>query len=281
MWGLLPIYWKLLDSIHPFEILANRIIFSAIFVAILIICSGQFKSFIADCKFIFSNSRRILILIAASIFIAINWGTFIWAVNTGHILFSSMGYYINPLASVLLGIIFLREKLNSYQIAAVIFSAAGAVSMLIQLGEFPWISFVLAFSFAFYGLMKKMLLVSAFTTIMLESLLLSPIMIFYEYYLSISNNCVYQNINLSNFLLLAASGIATAIPLIFFSAGAKKLQLKIVGFLQYISPTLSLFIGIFIYKESFTAAHFIAFGLIWIGIIIFSISQIKENNNAQ
>jgi len=276
IWGVLPIYWKLLSFITPFEILANRFIHSFIFVGILILCMGKGKVFISEFKFIITSKKRLLAWIAASVMITINWGVYIWAVNSGHILSTSMGYYINPLVSVIFGIIFLRERLDIWQLTAVILSAIGVMSMIWQIGQFPWISILIAMSFAIYGLIKKILPVSAITSIMLESALILPFMLFYEYYLSIDGNSIYQTISFHHLLLLLLSGIATATPLLLFTAGAKILPLKVMGFLQYFSPTITLLIGIFIYKEDFTSAHLLAFGLIWIGLAIFSISQIKK-----
>jgi chloramphenicol-sensitive protein RarD len=177
------------------------------------------------------------------------------------------------LVSVLLGIIFLKEKLNLAQGAAFFLSALGVLNMVLSVGGFPWISLTLAFSFGFYGLIKKLLPISAISSIALETAMLMPIMLLYEFYLASNSASVYQNISLGNFLLLLGSGIVTATPLMLFSASTRFLSLKALGFLQYMSPTLSMIIGIFVYKESFTFAHFISFGLIWLGLAIFSASQ--------
>jgi chloramphenicol-sensitive protein RarD len=276
-WGILPIYWKCLSFISPLEILANRFILSVIFVAIVIVASGKTKFFLSESKFIFTNLKRTLALIGASFAIAINWGTFIWAVNSGHILSASFGYYMNPIVSVLLGIFILKEKLNVYQAIAFALSGCGVLNMLWQLGQFPYISLVLAISFGFYGLIKKLLPVSVLTTIMLESALLTPLMLGYEYYLANQNLSAYQSTTGINLFLLLCAGAITAIPLMLFTAGAKRLPLKVMGFLQYISPTMTMILGIFVYKETFNTAYLISFCFIWLGLIIFSTTSLRNS----
>ena len=280
LWGILPFYWKMLSFITPFEILANRFIHSFIFALVLIFFTSNKSDFLSECKFIFSNHKRILALIAASLSITTNWGLYIWAVNSNHIISASLGYYINPLVSVLLGIIFLKEKLNLAQGIAFFLSALGVLNMVWGAGGFPWISLVLAFSFGFYGLIKKILPVSAISSIAIETAMIMPIMLLYEFYLASKSASVYQNISPGYFLLLLGSGIVTATPLMLFSAAARLLSLKALGFLQYMSPTLSMIIGIFVYKETFTFAHFISFGLIWLGLAVFSFSQFGSNHKA-
>jgi chloramphenicol-sensitive protein RarD len=279
IWGILPVYWKLLSFATPFEILASRFIYSVIFVAIIILISGKTKLFLSECIFIFTNFKRTLCLIAASLTIGINSGAYIWAVNSGQILASSLGYYINPLISVMIGVVYLKEKLNIWQAIAFALSAIAVMNMLWQLGEFPWVALVLAITFAIYGLIKKFLKVSVLTSILLEALLLSPIMLAYEYYLGLNQISAYQNENMAHILILISAGAATAIPLMLFSAGAKRLPLKVMGFLQYLSPTLSMLIGIFIYSESFTNTLAVSFGLIWAGLLIFSVPQITKKHD--
>ena len=222
----------MLSFITPFEILANRFIHSFIFALVLIFFTSNKSDFLSECKFIFSNHKRILALIAASLSITTNWGLYIWAVNSNHIISASLGYYINPLVSVLLGIIFLKEKLNLAQGIAFFLSALGVLNMVWGAGGFPWISLVLAFSFGFYGLIKKILPVSAISSIAIETAMIMPIMLLYEFYLASKSASVYQNISPGYFLLLLGSGIVTATPLMLFSAAARLLSLKALGFLQ-------------------------------------------------
>ncbi len=276
LWGILPIYWKTLGSVQAFEILSNRFIWSCVFVWVLIIASGKVKSFLAETQSILSNRQQSLAMLAAAVTISFNWGLFIWAVNDGRIVETSMGYYINPLVSIVFGVFFLKERLNTWQMAAVGCAVIGVGTMVWNLGQLPWVSVSLAMSFALYGLIKKCLAVTTMTSIMLETLLITPLAIAYEYYLSLEGVSAYQTASTGMLIMLACAGIVTATPLLFFTAGAKLLPLKIVGFLQYIAPTISLLIGVFLYKESFTSVHMVAFGWIWFGLFLFTISQVKR-----
>ncbi|MDR0486487.1 MAG: EamA family transporter RarD [Elusimicrobiota bacterium] len=275
LWGVLPIYWKQMLHISSFEILANRFIWSAVFTAFLIFISGQRGIFLAETKIILKSYRKILVLCAASILIVFNWGIFIYAVNDGQITATSMGYYINPLVSVLLAVVFLKEKLNKRQVCAVLFAICGIIFMVWHFKTLPWISLVLAFTFAFYGLIKKQLALSAMTSIFYESFLMTPFAALYEYFLSAKGG-IYSVLTLRDLLLLIGCGAVTAIPMLFFTAGAKRISLKMLGFMQYIAPTISLLIGIFIYKEVFTIVHIISFGCIWAGVLLFTLSQGAE-----
>jgi chloramphenicol-sensitive protein RarD len=264
-----------MTHINSIEILANRFIWSFVFVGLLILISGQKKYILSESKLIFSSFKKSLVLMIASLTMVCNWGVFIFAVNSGQIVATSMGYYINPMISVMFGVIFLKEKLNELQIVAVSLALLGICIMIYNFGQLPWISLVLAISFALYGLIKKQLQVSALTSIFLESLFITPIALIYEYHLSFKGG-IYGHLELIDLLLLAGSGAVTAIPLLFFTASAKKLLLITIGFLQYIAPSLTLLLGVLLYKESFTLVHISAFSCIWVGIIIFSLSQIRN-----
>lgn len=180
LWGILPIYWKTLGVVQAFEILSNRFIWSCVFVWILIIASGRVKSFLAETQDIFTNPKQALAMLAAAITISFNWGLFIWAVNDGRIVETSMGYYINPLVSIVFGVFFLKERLDNWQMAAVICAVIGVGTMVWNLGQLPWVSVSLAVSFALYGLIKKCLSVTTMTSIMLETLLITPLALAYE-----------------------------------------------------------------------------------------------------
>ncbi len=277
LWGILPVYWKLLEGVSAFEILANRFVWSAVFVFILLAVSKKLGTFVSESKFIFSNCRNAAAMLMAAVVISFNWGIFIWAVESGKIVESSMGYYINPLVSVLFGMVFLKERLDKLQWLAVACAACGIAIMIIKNGSLPWVSVSLAVTFAVYGLLKKLIPVSALTSILWETLLITPVALGYIYYLSTEQLCTYQSGNSLYIALLMGAGIVTATPLILFTAGAKLLPLKIVGFLQYISPTISLLLGIFVYHESFTFTHILAFSCIWIGLVFFTWSQIKSH----
>lgn len=277
LWGILPVYWKALELVSPFEILSSRFMWSCVFVFLLIIFQKKWLLFTKEVKQVFSNVKTGAAMVAAGITISFNWGTFIWAVNNGHIVETSMGYYINPLVSILFAVVFLRERLDKMQLAAITCAFIGVVSMVYSFGKIPWVSLTLAFTFALYGLLKKILPVSALTSIMLETLLITPLALLYEYSLWQQGVSFYASENLQVIMMLTGAGVVTAIPLLLFTAGARLLPLKIIGFLQYISPTLTLLIGVFVYNEAFTASHLMAFGWIWAALLLFIVSQLRSN----
>lgn len=277
LWGILPVYWKVLEIVSPFEILSSRFMWSCVFVFLLIIFQKKWPLFTKEVKQVFSNVKTGAAMVAAGITISFNWGTFIWAVNNGHIVETSMGYYINPLVSILFAVVFLRERLDKMQLAAITCAFIGVASMVYSFGKIPWVSLTLAFTFALYGLLKKILPVSALTSIMLETLLITPLALVYEYSLWQQGVSFYASENLQVIMMLTGAGVVTAIPLLLFTAGARLLPLKIIGFLQYISPTLTLLIGVFVYNEAFTASHLLAFGWIWAALLLFIVSQLRSN----
>lgn len=277
LWGILPVYWKALELVSPFEILSSRFMWSCVFVFLLIIFQKKWPLFAKEVKQVFSNVKTGAAMAAAGITISFNWGTFIWAVNNGHIVETSMGYYINPLVSILFAVVFLRERLDKMQLAAITCAFIGVASMVYSFGKIPWVSLTLAFTFALYGLLKKILPVSALTSIMLETLLITPLALVYEYSLWQQGVSFYASGNLQVIMMLTGAGVVTAIPLFLFTAGARLLPLKIIGFLQYISPTLTLLIGVFVYNEAFTASHLLAFGWIWAALLLFIVSQLRSN----
>lgn len=277
LWGILPVYWKTLELVSPFEILSSRFMWSCVFVFLLIIFQKKWLLFTKEVKQVFSNVKTGAAMVAAGITISFNWGTFIWAVNNGHIVETSMGYYINPLVSILFAVVFLRERLDKMQLAAITCAFIGVASMVYSFGKIPWVSLTLAFTFALYGLLKKILPVSALTSIMLETLLITPLALVYEYSLWQQGVSFYASGNLQVIMMLTGAGVVTAIPLLLFTAGARLLPLKIIGFLQYISPTLTLLIGVFVYNEAFTASHLLAFGWIWAALLLFIVSQLRSN----
>lgn len=277
LWGILPVYWKALELVSPFEILSSRFMWSCVFVFLLIIFQKKWPLFTKEVKHVFSNVKTGAAMAAAGITISFNWGTFIWAVNNGHIVETSMGYYINPLVSILFAVVFLRERLDKMQLAAITCAFIGVASMVYSFGKIPWVSLTLAFTFALYGLLKKILPVSALTSIMLETLLITPLALVYEYSLWQQGVSFYASGNLQVIMMLTGAGVVTAIPLLLFTAGARLLPLKIIGFLQYISPTLTLLIGVFVYNEAFTASHLLAFGWIWAALLLFIVSQLRSN----
>lgn len=276
LWGVLPIYWKLLQHVEAMEILANRFLWSAVFVFLLLLATGKLNIFMQETKAIFSMKKTACCMVLAAIMISFNWGIFIWAVEAGRIVETSMGYYISPLMNVLFGVVFLRERLAKLQIAAVSCAAVGIGVIIVHNGGLPWVALTLPLTFAFYGLLKKIIIAQPMTSILLETLLISPLAAGYLYYLSINGGTVYQSCDMNTLLLLAGAGAVTATPMLLFTACARKLPLNIVGFLQYISPSISLMIGVLIYGEPFTGTTATAFGCIWAGLALFIWSQIRR-----
>jgi chloramphenicol-sensitive protein RarD len=269
-WGFLPIYWKLLKDIPAVEILAHRIFWS------FLLMGGIFlwKNNIAVIKETVKDRRNIRNVLLCSFFITINWGTYIWAVNSNMILESSMGYYINPLMVVLLGMTVLKEKLNVIQYISIGFAVAGVTIMTIQFGQIPWVSLLIAATFALYGLFKKLLRVDSLVGMVLETTTIMPLALGYIMFKLVSGQSALYSVSLSTLVILLFSGAATAIPLLWYAMGAARVKFATLGFLQYISPTISLIIGIFVYGEEFTSTHLLSFSFIWIGLIIYSFSNI-------
>ncbi|NHA35931.1 EamA family transporter RarD [Staphylococcus schleiferi] len=274
MWGTLPLYWTLIRGIDATETLMFRIVLSLIFMVILIPLIGQQKQVYQDFSNLIAKPLKLFIIILAGYVVAVNWGTFIFAVNSGYVLQTSLGYYINPLVSILLAMIFFKERFNRLERLAILFAALGVVYMTIKVGEFPVISLLLAFSFGIYGLLKKLVPMPAVSSITIESLATAPMALIYLIYLGQTSG-LSVGINTSSFWLLF-SGAVTAIPLLAFSEGAIRIPLSLMGFIQYIGPTLIFILGIFVFKEPFNMDQFITFCFIWTGILIYVISQLLK-----
>mgnify|MGYP001953563228 CR=1 FL=1 len=275
LWGVMPIYWKLIDGATSGEILAHRIVWSFVFMLIILLFTRSYKLLNTDLKAMFKAPKRLVIITVASIVITINWYTFIWAVDHGHVIQASLGYYINPLISVLLGIIFLKEKLSMWQVISVLLALVGVFIMTFQAGVFPWISLILAVSFGLYGLLKKKVQLSAMTGLTIETLIITPFALIYLIFI---DGNAGQSFNLDKpglALLLMGAGVITAIPLLLFATGANRISLAMIGFFQYIAPTLMLILGTLLYHEAFDKEHLFSFILIWISLVLFTLSRTK------
>lgn len=268
-WGLLPLYWKLLDKIPSDQILAHRIFWSFIFVLGIITFTSRWN----DLKSILSNRKNVILIFFSSMVISINWFTYIWAVNSNHVVEASMGYFINPLLVILLGVIVLKEKLNILQYLALVLACIGVIVIAVQYGKIPWIALTLAVSFSIYGLIKKTFIIDSILALALETIILTPLALAFLIFKQMKGIGVFGVIPFSTLIILMLSGVATATPLLWFAKGAKRVKMSTMGFLQYISPTLSLILGIFVFKEPFTKTHFISFSFIWIALIVYSISK--------
>lgn len=265
-WGLLPLFWKLLDDVDAIQILACRVIFSLILIWIVLALQGKanWPRLLAD-----RRSRRSLFVSAA--FITVNWGLYIWSVNSGHTVDASLGYYINPLVNVLLGLVFFRERLKPLQWVAFALAAAGVILLTVRTGGVPWIALTLAFTFGFYGFAKKAAGIDSLQALGAETLIIAPVAIAYLAFRHVAGAGAFQGPPLRS-ALLAASGLVTAVPLYWFARGAKLLPLSLMGFVQYVSPTLQLAAGVFIFGEAFPASRLTAFALVWAGLLAYSLS---------
>ncbi|TFE01153.1 EamA family transporter RarD [Jeotgalibacillus salarius] len=275
LWGLLPLYWKFVQHVSADEILANRIFWSFWFMLVLLIATKQFNHFKTEALSLFKRPKLLAALVTASVLISINWFVYIWAVNSEQMVEASLGYYINPLVSVLLGVFVLKEVLSKAQVLSFILALIGVLILTISYGSFPWIAFALAFSFGLYGLVKKMLRVNAAIGLTLETMTIMPIALLYLGYLQQTEVLSILHVSLSTDLLLIGAGAVTAIPLLLFANGAQRIPLFMVGFLQYIAPTLTLILGVFLYGEPFTAIDLISFIFIWLSLTVFTVSRMR------
>jgi len=278
MWGVFPLYWKLLIAVDSLHILAFRILLSLVLVGIILLVNKN-TSWLA----IFKEPKKAAILIPTALVLCCNWGLYIWAVNRGHTLEASLGYYINPLVSILLGLIFFRERLRPLQWAAAAIALIGVLILTIASRSLPWVSLSLAFTFGFYGLLKKKLALSALESLGAETLASAPIGIFLLIF-SFSgggtttaftglHGLVYlTGLPAHTWVLLALCGLVTTLPLYFFAHGTKLLPLSTLGFTQFLNPTLQFALGLFVFKENFPAHNFVAFIFIWTAVVIYIVS---------
>ena len=276
IWGVFPLFWTLLDHVGSLEILLGRVIWSFVFTTFFILLVRQHKQLVADLLYLWKNKRQFFSLMAASLFISINWYTYIWAVTHERVLEASMGYYINPIISVVFGMIFFKEKLSRSTIAALAVAMLGVLVMALNYGQLPWSSLVLALTFAIYGVLKKRIVLDATRGLAIETLFIVPFALIYYIHLYRSGSMQFLHEGWQTDLLMMVSGILTAIPLILFAMGARRIPMYLLGFIQYVSPTIGFILGVFVYKEPFTQVELIAFGCIWTAIAIFSYSSIHE-----
>nr|WP_287410582.1 EamA family transporter RarD [Pseudodesulfovibrio sp.] len=265
-WGLLPIYWKSLIVVNPVEILCHRIIWSLVFIAIILTILKGWKETFASMR----SPKDIGILILSSLMIGGNWLLYIWAVNTNHVLETSLGYFINPLVTTLLGYIFFRERLKPLQLVAIGLATLGVANSIFSYGELPWISLTLALSFAFYGLLRKIASVESLPGLFLETMVLAPLALTYLIKMQMDGTSAFFTVSPTIDLLLIGAGAATATPLIGFAYGARRLQLSTLGVLQYVGPSIAFILGVYVYKEPFTASHLVTFTLIWSGLAVYT-----------
>ncbi|NVO21316.1 MAG: EamA family transporter RarD [Bacteroidetes bacterium] len=270
-WGIFPLYWKLLSQVPAQQILAHRIVWSAFFllVMILVLKNNKFLIYL-------KTPRTVGLLLITGILIGGNWFVYIYAVNHEHIVEASLGYYINPLVNVLLGVIFLHERLKKLQILAVLFAFAGVTWLTFHLGRVPWVSLYLAVSFALYGLLRKKANLESLPGLLIETLLLSPLALYYLWFVNQQGSGMFLHASWLTNLLLILGGPVTAIPLFWFGKAATRIPLSTIGFIQYLSPTFQLLIGLFVFHEAFNPVFLASFGLVWTGLVIYTVSLFRD-----
>jgi chloramphenicol-sensitive protein RarD len=270
-WGLIPIYFKAVAHVSALEVLAHRCLWSLLLLGALLVWQGKAANLLAPLRV----PRQLLGLLAATTLIATNWGVYIWAVGHGHVVESSLGYFINPLVNVLLALAFLGERLRRLQIASVLLAALGVTWHVVALGELPLIGLTLASSFGLYGLIHKKLGLAGAPALFLEVLLLSPLAALYLVHRGFGGELAFAGVSRGTDLLLAAAGVVTALPLVWFIEATRRLTYVTIGFLQYVGPSLQLALGVLLYGEAFGPDLVITFALIWLALALFSYDSIR------
>ena len=271
-WGLIPVYWKLFREIPATEILANRFVWTSLFLIGLLSWQGRW----AEVTETLRSRRATWFCLSSGTAVALNWFFFIYAVNIGRVIETSLGYFMTPLVNVLLGAIFLRERLTRLQLVAVSLATGAVLYLTVGYGQFPWIALALCTTFGLYGLLRKKSGTRAVPGLFIETALLVPVAIAYLAVLQTKGALHFYYNGWSGSVLLMSTGIVTAVPLFWFGYAARHLRLTTVGFLQYLSPTGSFFLGVFLYHEPFTRTHLISFSLIWIGLGLFTFDAVTR-----
>ncbi|CAH1540374.1 EamA family transporter RarD [Vibrio harveyi] len=277
MWGIAPIYFKSIAEVSPLEILSHRVIWSFFLLAALLHFGRHWRS-VRD---IIKNKTKMMFLVSTAILVGANWLIFIWAVNSNHMLDASLGYYINPLINVLLGMVFLGERLRKLQWFAVVLAACGVLVQLVVFGSVPVVAIALAMSFGFYGLLRKKVSVEAQTGLFIETLVMLPAAAIYLLFIASSptSNLLDNPMQLNT--LLIAAGVITTLPLLCFTGAATRLKLSTLGFFQYIGPSLMFLLAVLIYGEPFTSDKAITFAFIWGALVVFSFDGLRNNRKSR
>ena len=277
LWGFLPLYMKLVAHIPAAEVVAHRVLWSVPVAGLLLVIMGRTKELRAALK----SPRTLGMACVTAALISVNWGIYVWSIATGHALDAALGYYINPLFSIALGSVLLRERLTPTQLLAIGLAAAAVVVLTVEAGRLPWVAIALTLSWGFYAFFKKQLPVGPNQGFMLEVLILTPPALGYLAYMSVTGGTHFQGVDI---WLLMGCGLVTAVPLIVYANGAKLLRLSTIGILQYIAPTMIFLIAVFVFGEEFGRARMIAFPMIWAALVVYSIPlirQLRQNPKAQ
>ncbi|GAA1442832.1 EamA family transporter RarD [Mycobacterium cookii] len=272
LWGTFPLYWTLLEPGGAVEILAHRIVWSLLTMVLILVLWHR----VDQLKALLRDRRKLLLISGAAVVISVNWGGYIWGVNNGRVLETSLGYFINPLVTVLMGVLVLGERLRRLQWVAMGIAFVAVVVLTVDYGRPPWVALVLAFSFGTYGLLKKQAGVGAVESITLETLVLAPIAMAYVAWLVATSSSNFGSHGLGHALLFTTTGIITAIPLMLFGAAAIRVSMVSLGLLQYLAPTIQFALGILVFEEAMPASRWIGFGLVWVALAMFTVEALNH-----
>jgi chloramphenicol-sensitive protein RarD len=267
LWGLLPVYWKLLNHVPVIQLLSHRIVWSFVFIMVIIFVSRQQKSFWKAV----TNFKVLRVYAVTALLVGANWLIYVWAVQNNFVVETSLGYFINPLISVLMGVVFLRERLRVGQWAPVGIATAGVLYLTFTYGSLPWIALSLAFTWAIYGLVKKLAPLSSLYGLAVETGILILPAFLYLLFSEGSRQGVFLHEAPTSDLLLIGTGVATTIPLLLFALAVVRIPLSLTGILQYIAPTIQFLLGVFVFREGFSRSQFIGFSLVWVALILFAV----------
>lgn len=276
LWGSFPLFFPLLKPATPIEILAHRVLWTLVFMVLLLVVLRRWTWVVA----IVRDRRRLLILSVASVVIAVNWGVYIWAVINDHVVEAALGYYINPLVTVLMGVVLLREQLRTAQWVAVGLATCAVLALTVDLGRPPWIALVLAFSFATYGLMKNKVRMPAIESLTVETALLVVPAAAVLAVVEASGKGTFGTSSVGLTVLLISLGVVTAVPLVLFGAAASRVPLSTMGLMQYLTPTLQFLIGVLVVHEQMSTGRWLGFGTVWLALLVFSADSLRTARTA-
>lgn len=272
IWGLFPLYWRSMTPATPLELLAHRVVWAVLWVGLLLLVMRRWREVFA----VFRNRRTAWILVAASVAIGLNWGLFIYGVNAGRTIEVSLGYYINPLVSVVLGVWFFAEKLRPMQWLALAIASIAVIVLTIEVGSFPYLGISLALSFGLYGGLKKLSPTPPMIGLMVEALILLPAAIALLSYLVISGKSSFGHHGIVHVILIVLMGLVTAVPLILFAVSAQSIPLSTVGLLQYLTPSMQLILGVAVFHEPMSPARWVGFAIVWTALAVFSVDALRN-----
>ncbi len=275
MWGFFPLYWPLLEPSGAVEILAHRIFWSLVVMLGVVVVLRRRRAV----RSMLAVRRTRLLLAVASVLITVNWGTYIYGVNSHHVVETSLGYFINPLVSVLIGVVVLGERLRPLQWAAIGLAGAAVLALTVEYGRPPWIALTLAFSFGTYGLMKKKANAGAVESLVVETVLISPIAIGYLVFLTATGASTFATAGTGHLLLVMGTGAVTVVPLLCFGGAATRIPLSTLGLMQYITPTLQFLLGIFFFHEPMPAMRWVGFALIWLALVLYTAETLRKRRH--